>query len=250
MKQIPLPVVCAVVLIAGAIGSFCLAATDTATGNPAKVIAQSSDSTAAQESPAVGEGTVAPAYALCTLTVATVPEGVTVTLDGTRFGQTPLVISNIDTGSHVLLLQKVGYYQKRVAFSLPAAGASSLNFELSAPGRLEISTVPPGAAVAINGADRGATPYSDSLLKPGTYRVRLSKEQCVPVEKTIEISSGATVTIIDTLLTALPESRDSSDSTAVVAEPRKKKGKFFTVGMVAGVFSVFLLILAIFETRE
>ena len=227
-----------------------MAATDSTTVSPPGVVAESSNDAAAQANATILEKTDVPEYALCTLSVATVPEGVTVTLDGSRFGQTPLVISNIDTGSHVLLLQKVGFYQKRIAFSLPAPGASSLNFELTAPGRLEISTVPPGATVVVNGADRGTTPFIDSLLKPGTYRVRLSKEKCVPVEKMIEITGGATVAIVDTLLSTLPKDRDTSASAAVLPEPRKKKGKYFTVGMVAGVFSVFLLILAIIETRE
>ena len=183
-------------------------------------------------------------FPLCTLTVSTVPGSASVTLDGTLFGKTPLQISNIDTGTHVLLLQKIGYYQKRVSFSLPAPGTSALNFELTAPGRLEITTIPDSATLEINGTHCGATPYIDSLVKPGKYKVVVKKDGYRPSERTVEVSGGSVVSVTDSLMSINPAPEVSSPKQA------HEKGKFFTVGVVAGVFGIFMLVLAIIESRD
>lgn len=192
-----------------------------------------------------GAGSTPVVFELCTLTVITTPESAAVTLDGTLFGTTPLVISNIDTGAHVLVLSKSGYYRKKVAFSLPSSGASSLSFALNAPGLLIVASEPEGAVVTINGKERGTTPFTDSLLKPGTCRVVLTKDGFLSSERTVEIRGGVTVAVSDTLRrAATPASTKSTEKT-----PRKKR-KRFTVGIVTGVFSLFLLVLALIELGE
>lgn len=236
------------VIIAGGLPVFSTAADiapDSAQSEPAAQV----DSAAAAAGIGIGEASLASApvvFQLCTLTVSTVPEGASITLDGTPFGQSPLEITNIDTGSHVLLLQKVGYYQKKVALSLPESGRTALNFELSAPGRLVVVTEPPEVSVQINGRPQGITPFSDSLLKPGVYQITLSKVNYIPLEKTVIIPGGQSITLTDTL--SFTEAYRATLAVPVVNQHRKER--YFTMGIVAGVFSMFLLILAIVETRE
>ncbi|MBN1760178.1 MAG: PEGA domain-containing protein [Chitinispirillaceae bacterium] len=245
MKRISCSSVMAICVCIGAIGGRLPVRAQAATGT-----VPVSEDTAIVDTPSTGaaDATVAasPAaeFPLCTLMISTDPESASVTLDGTLFGQTPLQISNIDTGAHVLLLQKVGYYQKRVAFSLPSPGTSPMNFKLTSPGRIEITTIPDGAAVKINGTQRGVTPLVDSLVKPGKYRIEVVKEGYQPSAKTMDVSGGAIVHFTDSLLSTAPQ------PVATPQKPEREKGKFFTVGVVAGVFGLFMLVLAIIEARD
>jgi hypothetical protein len=183
---------------------------------------------------------------LCTLIIKTEPESAAVSLDGTFFGLSPLMISNVDTGSHTLLLQKVGYYQKKVSLTLPVPGTSDLSFELSAPGHLVVTTEPQEVNIQINGAQQGSTPYTDSLVKPGTYRITLSRENYLPLEKTVTVPGGGSVRLNDTL--SYTDEYRTARAVSEVKEHRKKR--HFTVGVVAGALSLFLLVIAIIEVRE
>ena len=190
------------------------------------------------------------ALPLCTLSVTTVPESVLVNLDGRLFGKTPLVIENIDTGSHVIVLQKIGFYQKKAALKLSAPGITAVSFELNAPGRLQISSTPPGATVLIDGRKCGITPYVDSLVKPGNLRITLEKENYLSVEKPLTVSGGTTSELSETLSPApAGDGTDAQMEIPAAADQRPKK-RFLTAGIVAGVFSLFMLVLAVIELRE
>ncbi len=182
----------------------------------------------------------------CTLQITTDPPGASLSLDGTVFGTSPLNIMDVDTGTHTLVVQLIGYYQKKAVIALPVAQKTSLNFQLSAPGRLSVVTVPPEAAITINGANKGTTPYRDALIKPGTYSVSLVKEHYVTVDDSVTIASGEQVTLIDTL-TFTGAYRDSLQQSAAAAQNMRKR---FSSGFIAGAFGLFLLILLIIEKQE
>ena len=88
---------------------------------------------------------------LCTLEIVTEPEGAAVLLDGKEVGASPLIVADVDTGKHTLLIKKTGYYQKKATILLTSDRKTTLRFSLSAPGSLTIVTEPPEAAVSING---------------------------------------------------------------------------------------------------
>ena len=183
---------------------------------------------------------------LCTLEITTTPSEAFVLLNGIHKGSSPCVISDLKPGKYTVILKKVGFFQKKVVITLNTAGKTVLPLTLQAPGRFTITTVPPGVTVAINGKNRGVTPYVDSLLKPATYSMTLSKEHYTTVTDSVTVTSLGNTLIIDTL-TFTDAYRDSLQQ---AQEHAKKQRKRFTIGIVAGVFSLFLLVLAIVELQE
>ena len=182
----------------------------------------------------------------CTLEVTTTPAEVTVMLDDTVRGLSPLQINSLDTGKYTLILKKAGYYQKKVVITLSVPGKTVLPIKLLAPGRLEIITEPAGATIMVNGKDKGVTPYIDSLLKPASYRIELLKEHYTAIHDTVMVAESETTTVTDTLLFT-DEYRDSLQR---VNEAVKRKKKRLTIGILSGAFGLFLLILACIELQE
>lgn len=185
-------------------------------------------------------------FQLCTLEVFTEPEEASVVLDGTPFGISPLVINNVDTGSHELLLRKKGYYQKRAVITLSTPGKTRLEFILRSPGSLSLETQPGGATVLINGRRKGETPYSDSLVKPGKYRISLVKEHYITLEDSIAVEDGKSTRRSDTLVME-PAYLDSVRQADISFVKKRKK---VTRVVVGSAFALFLAVMAIIESRE
>ena len=183
---------------------------------------------------------------LCTLEIVTEPEGAAVLLDGKEVGASPLIVADVDTGKHTLLIKKTGYYQKKVTILLTSDRKTTLRFSLSAPGSLSIVTEPPEAAVSINGERKGKSPYTDSLVKPGIYFLSLEKEHYQTIVDSITVPSNGRVSRSDTLL-LVASYRDSLDQAAALA---RKKRKRIGISVVAGLFALFLLVMAIIELQE
>ncbi|MBN1575401.1 MAG: PEGA domain-containing protein [Chitinispirillaceae bacterium] len=183
---------------------------------------------------------------LCTLEITTDPSGASISLDGALLGSSPLNQPDLHAGRHTLVFRKPGYFQKKAVIELQAARKTALHFQLSAPARLSVKTEPPQATVSINGEGKGTTPYTDSLIKPGTYRIALHKENYRPVEDSVTVVSGGRVEVIDTLLHT-DSYRDSLQQAAAAAKIRRKR---FSIGLIAGTFLTFLLVLAIIEKQD
>ncbi|MCX7726213.1 MAG: PEGA domain-containing protein [Chitinispirillaceae bacterium] len=177
---------------------------------------------------------------LCTLDISTVPSEATIFVDGKEYGKSPVSIK-VDTGTHTIICQKEGFYQKRVVIQVPSYGRTQLSFKLTSPAKLKIVTEPPAAEIFINGEKKGVTPYTDSLFKPGKYLIKLEKEGYVTKEDSIEVESGGEFTKIDTLKKIVNTSSD---------ETRKRKFSTFDIVFVGGAFLLFLLILGVIELKE
>jgi hypothetical protein len=181
----------------------------------------------------------------CTLDIATEPAGASVSLDGKLYGVSPTVLRNIDTGKHTLVLQKKGYFQKKAVFTLTQQ-KTSLVFQLSAPGCLKVNSIPDTAEIILNGQKKGTTPFVDSLLKPGVYHFRLTREHYSPVEDSVVLAGGDLINIIDTLHFT-DTYRDSVAAAQRLTDSKKRR---FSMGMIAGTFGLFLLIMIIVEAQE
>ena len=188
----------------------------------------------------------APLTPLCTLDITTEPPGAMVVIDGQQSGTSPLVIAGVAAGKHTIVLQKAGYYQKKAVVDIPAAGRTPVGFELSAPGSLSIVSEPAGAAVTINGEERGTTPYLDSLVKPGIYHVAIRKEHYNRIEDTMSVSSGGK-SVYKGMLTFVSAYGDSLQRSAQTDRIRKKR---INIGVIGGAFALFLLTLAFIELKE
>lgn len=92
-----------------------------------------------------------------TLIVKTEPAGVSVFLNDSLMGLSPITVEGLDIGKHYLTLKKTGYYLKKAELNIDTAGVSELFFTLQQPGGLKISSTPVGAEVLIDGKPSGKT---------------------------------------------------------------------------------------------
>lgn len=92
--------------------------------------------------------------------IRTEPAGADVRMSGVSMGSTPLLLAELPTGrTHVFELSKTGYQTKKIDVS-PEGRTPVVRVETLAldSGIVECTSDPAGAAVVVNGVERGATP--------------------------------------------------------------------------------------------
>ncbi len=132
------------------------------------------------------------------ITLTSDPPGAEVIIDGTAFGQTPLV-AEIGAGERIVELRLSGYNAWADVVSVFADQPQELpTIELSeADGRVELITSPAGAAVSINGEYRGQTPITLSLAPGRAHQLTLAKAGFDSIEQELSVAadSGRTITL-------------------------------------------------------
>ncbi|MCL2105443.1 MAG: PEGA domain-containing protein, partial [Kiritimatiellaeota bacterium] len=119
-------------------------------------------------------------------------------------GVTPLAITDLPAGTHLLLIEKPDHRKVFETFTLEEGSPRSLTFALEPlTGLLLMTSNPEGAEITYNGAALGLTPLLISTLAPGTHRLSLSlpgyqrKEMDVtlsgrtPVKQEVELMSAS-----------------------------------------------------------
>ncbi len=100
------------------------------------------------------------------LTIVSQPAGATVLVDGAARGQTPLADLPLEAGEHTLLLQAERYLPVEQAVQVTGRNISQeLALELApAWAEVTIDSLPPGAAILVDGETLGATPAVLELI--------------------------------------------------------------------------------------
>jgi hypothetical protein len=112
------------------------------------------------------------------ISISTTPTGVSVRMDGRSIGTTPITMKDVISDTHTLTLTKDGYKSKTVPFVLSAGGAENIDEVLEQlTGSIQISSNPPGASIYIDGVIKGNSPETVPGVLPGSYTVRLVKEE-------------------------------------------------------------------------
>lgn len=135
------------------------------------------------------EVTLIPAWAA--IAVNSLPTGASLRVDGEDVGVTPLT-AEIGAGSHRLELRLDGYEPWRGALEVEANQPQTLStVELAeARGRLQVSSDPDGASVAVAGSFVGSTPVMVALPPDRPTEVKVSKAGYQPVTRSLTIASG------------------------------------------------------------
>jgi hypothetical protein len=132
-----------------------------------------------------------------TLAVESQPPGLDVKIDGSSRGVTPLKVS-LPPGRHRLELQINGE-PRVIPISMTAGAQVSQYIEAQAPpstGRLQITSEPPGAMVAIDGERKGTAPLLVADLAVGRHRVDLQAASGPPVQQEVTIEAGGTSSLV------------------------------------------------------
>jgi len=111
------------------------------------------------------------------------PTNTRVSLDGVDRGNTPLTLNNLASGTHIVELDRFGYYDWKSTVEVPAGGTKTISATLnpmpeSTTGWVYVSSSPGGASVLLDGTNYGQTPGSGSLklnnIAIGEHTVTLS----------------------------------------------------------------------------
>lgn len=124
------------------------------------------------------------------LSVSTIPDKATVTCDGVLRDETPMTISGLRPGTHLVSVEKPGYLQARRTVTLVAGQRSALEIPLERVlGLILIKSIPDGADIEIAGAHRGKAPLLITDLAPGKYRVKASSAGYLSRDVEVEVEN-------------------------------------------------------------
>ena len=140
------------------------------------------------------------------ITVTSTPSSAAVYLDGDYQGRTPMTISGVVKGAHMVELQKSGYYEwsgQVTVYAGQTATVSQILNQIPSPttGTISVSSTPGGAYIYLDGAYEGVTPYSGSYViqnvESGSHTItaKLSGYQSSTVQTNVQGGGVATVTI-------------------------------------------------------
>jgi len=123
------------------------------------------------------------------LRIASQPAGAQVLFDGQPQEVTPVTVTRIAPGTHLLVIRKEGYIEARRAIALLAGQKAAVELTLDPlTGLLLIHSKPSGAEAEVDGSFRGKTPLLLTDLTAGEHRLRLRAEGFVPRPFTIKVT--------------------------------------------------------------
>ncbi len=150
------------------------------------------------------------------LAIESEPVGALVLIDGKERGRTPLITA-LNPGRHQLLLTMDGRRDVSSEFDMPGDRDLSIRLDLSAGdragSRLTVISNPAGAAVSVDGAQVGVTPWS-AEVKPGSHRIAVSAVGFQNEDRTIQIQPNR-----DTVLPFAPPRAPGAAKLHVDTEP-------------------------------
>jgi len=137
--------------------------------------------------------TLTPSSAI--LTIASIPPGARITLNGTSHGTTPATIDKVPEGTTTLELALDGYRPFSETLKLAAGQKAHRIAELEPiPAGMKIVSLPAGARIYVNNQFRGEAPLTLENLTPGEYRIRGELPGYEPTARTIHLDNGANPT--------------------------------------------------------
>ena len=149
-----------------------------------------------------------------------VPDGASITIDGTVRGVTPLRVS-LAPGTYNVQITS-GSTSRTLPITVEAGSVVSQYVELAAAtatvtmgGRLEIGSDPPGAHVALDGVSKGVTPLVLNDVTAGQHRVTVSTSDNT-VSRNVTVTRGATATLV---MSAAPVTANGAGGWVTIQAP-------------------------------
>jgi len=141
-------------------------------------------------SPARADGEDDVSSPSCQVRVSTIPEGAAVECDGVVYDTAAAAITGLKPGKHLLIARKQGYNDTRMTIELSDGQRMAVEMKLEPIlGLVIIHSIPSGATVEIDGANRGETPLLLTDLPIGQYRMRLIGAGYRPQEIDLSVAS-------------------------------------------------------------
>lgn len=146
---------------------------------------------------------VAPAMAQQTrrININSTPPGATVRLDAQAsapIGVTPLRNRAVRSGAHTLFFELPGYVPGRLDINV-ARNGEAFTGSLQQAGSINVSADVQGAAITIDGQERGTSPTRIDGLAPGQHVVELRAPNLPPFSQTVTVQSAQVASVTATL---------------------------------------------------
>jgi hypothetical protein len=127
--------------------------------------------------------------------LSSIPDNVSVVINGDYKGSTPLTVSGLDPGTYNITFSRFNYEK----FSTQAAIESRSITEVTATlqpktGTLVINTTPVGAQIALDGTVVGTAPVTRTNLAAGNHTINTTLEGYIPVEEQVHVIADQSVT--------------------------------------------------------
>ncbi len=122
------------------------------------------------------------------------PPGAEVKFDGAFRGRTPFFLTDLPLGEYRIVFERPGYLPREVVERFPDRGPRRVRVDLVPnTGRLVVRSLPPGAAVLVNGAPRGTTPCEIEDVPAGdAVQVEIQRDGFEPFVETISLTARQT----------------------------------------------------------
>jgi tetratricopeptide (TPR) repeat protein len=125
------------------------------------------------------------------LTLTSFPSGATVAIDGKEIGITPWS-GDMRPGNHKVAVVASGFLKEERVVQMHPNRDSDVTFALNrqpGPGKLQVETEPPEAAVSIDGQQVGTSPFSGPV-PPGDHVLEVSSEGYKTIQQQLTIDPG------------------------------------------------------------
>jgi hypothetical protein len=125
------------------------------------------------------------------LTVRSVPENASVTVNSQYRGMTPLTIDNLDFGTYAVIVTKFGYVPYSV--TAPVQGGAETVIEATLPaetGTLSVNTTPADATVIIDGRQAGTAPVTLTDIPTGSHNLTATLTGYATATQSVTVAAG------------------------------------------------------------
>ena len=126
------------------------------------------------------------------INISSAPPGATVRLDNQTsppIGTTPIRNRSVRSGAHTLFFELQGYVPGRLDINV-ARNGETFTGSLQQSGSINVSSDIPGAAITIDGQERGVSPTRVDGLAPGPHVVELRSPNLPPFSQTVTVQGG------------------------------------------------------------
>lgn len=150
-----------------------------------------------------------------TISVTSTPSGAQVYVDDVGKGTTPKTITGVAAGSHAVSVSLSGYEDYETMVNVVAGGTTNVNAVLkkgttAAPGSIEVRSTPTGAAIKLDGSQKGVTPSKLTNVKAGVHELVLTLSGYPDYKQTVTVKSGETLSVTAQMGSSSPSSGQQS----------------------------------------
>ena len=129
------------------------------------------------------------------LNISSVPENVSVVINGSYQGRAPLSVPGLAPGTYLVNFSRFNYEPLSTTATVEAGATTEVTATLRPKtGTLIINTTPVGAQIALDGTYIGLSPVTQSGISAGNHTVNATLEGYVPVETEVTVIADQSVT--------------------------------------------------------